>query len=87
MDFGRTVEVCAVATQGDVNGDEWVHDFYLSFSSDGATWATFTDENGTQVVSNTVIYLKKIEINKDYRCGNCVLISEHRPSGSATLDF
>ena len=53
IDFERTVQVCAVETQGDVDGNEWVIDFYLSFSSDGACWSTSTYENGTQVVSLT----------------------------------
>lgn len=51
VDFGRNVEVCAVETQGDVNGNEWVIDFYLSFSSDGTSWTTYKYENGTQLVS------------------------------------
>ncbi|XP_068670713.1 lactadherin-like isoform X2 [Montipora foliosa] len=50
IDFERTVQVCAVETQGDVDGNEWVIDFYLSFSSDGACWSTSTYENGTQVI-------------------------------------
>ena len=53
IDFERTVQVCAVETQGDVDGIAWVIDFYLSFSSDGASWSNFTYENGTQVVSLT----------------------------------
>ena len=53
IDFERTVQVCAVETQGDVDGIVWVIAFYLSFSSDGASWSNFTYENGTQVVSLT----------------------------------
>ena len=53
IDFERTVQVCAVETQGDVDGNEWVIAFYLSFSSDGASWSNSTYENGTQVVSLT----------------------------------
>ena len=53
IDFERTVQVCAVETQGDVDSIAWVIDFYLSFSSDGASWSNFTYENGTQVVSLT----------------------------------
>ena len=37
IDFARIIQVCAVATQGDVNGNEWVTDFKLSYSSDGNT--------------------------------------------------
>ncbi|XP_068752653.1 lactadherin-like [Montipora capricornis] len=49
IDFERTVQVCAVETQGDVDGIAWVINFYLSFSSDGASWSNFACENGTQV--------------------------------------
>ncbi|XP_068689627.1 lactadherin-like, partial [Montipora foliosa] len=50
IDFERTVQVCAVETQGDVDGNEWVIAFYLSFSSDGVSWSNSTYENGTQVI-------------------------------------
>ncbi|XP_068679872.1 adhesion G protein-coupled receptor L4-like isoform X2 [Montipora foliosa] len=52
IDFGRTVKVCAVETQGDFVGvpNAWVIDFYLSFSSDGASWSNSTYENGIQVI-------------------------------------
>lgn len=50
VDFNRTVEVCAVATQGDYDGNEWVTDFKLSFSSDGGNWTTYRDANDTEMV-------------------------------------
>ena len=53
IDFERTVKVCAVETQGTFLDIAWVIDFYLSFSSDGASWSNSTYENGTQVVSLT----------------------------------
>ena len=53
IDFNRTVQVCAVEIQGDVDVIAWVINFYLSFSSDGASWSNSTYENGTQVVSLT----------------------------------
>ena len=59
VDFGRTVEACAVETQGDVDGDEWVIDFYLSFSSDGISWTNTTYGNGTQVVSLYISFLTR----------------------------
>ena len=43
--------MCAVATQGDINGNEWVTDFKLSFSTDGSNWITYKDGNGIDVVS------------------------------------
>ena len=54
IDFERTVKVCGVETQGDFQNNGWVIDFYLSFSSDGASWSNSTYENGTQVVSLTI---------------------------------
>ena len=50
IDFGRTVQVCGVATQGDVNGDNWTTVFKLSFSTDGSTWKTYRDEKNVEVV-------------------------------------
>ena len=50
VDLGKTVQVCAVATQGDINGNEWTTDFKLSYSSDGNSWKTYKDLNGREVV-------------------------------------
>ena len=50
IDFGETIQVCGVATQGDRNGNEWVTAFKLSFSTDGYTWKTYRDEQNVQVV-------------------------------------
>ena len=51
VDLGKTVQVCAVATQGDINGNEWVTDFKLSFSTNGSDFITYKDGNGVDVVS------------------------------------
>ena len=51
VDLGKVIEVCAVATQGDVSGNEWVIDFKLAHSKsyeDG--WPTYRDANGSEVV-------------------------------------
>ena len=50
IDLGNTIQVCAVATQGDINGNEWTTDFKLSYSSDGNIWTTYKDSNGTEMV-------------------------------------
>ncbi|XP_068681245.1 adhesion G protein-coupled receptor L4-like isoform X1 [Montipora foliosa] len=50
IDFERTLQVCAVETQGSFADNAWVIDFYLSFSSDGASWSNSTYKNGTQVI-------------------------------------
>ena len=41
VDLGRSVEACALATQGDRNGNEWVTAFKLLYSSDGTDWNTY----------------------------------------------
>lgn len=51
VDFGRTALVCAVATQGDINGNEWVIDFSLSFSSNEASWVYSEDSHGNKKAS------------------------------------
>ena len=48
--FGDMFTVCRVDTQGDINGNEWVTAFKLSFSSDGNSWTTHKFDNGTDVV-------------------------------------
>jgi len=51
VDVEKTVVVCAVATQGDWGGSEWVTDFKLSYSSEGLFWNWYTDRKGAEVVS------------------------------------
>ena len=46
----KTFQVCGIATQGDRNGNEWVTDFKLSYSSDGNVWTFYQDANGVDVV-------------------------------------
>ena len=51
VDLGKVTEVCAVATQGDINGNEWVIDFKLAYSkSYEDVWPTYKDSNGSEVV-------------------------------------
>ena len=50
VDLGKPVEVCGLATQGDINGDEWVKAFKVSYSYNGRTWKTYEDAKGTEVV-------------------------------------
>ena len=50
VDMGTRIQVCAVATQGDVNGNEWTTVFKLSYSSDENNWTTYKDVNGTDMV-------------------------------------
>ncbi|XP_029182218.2 contactin-associated protein-like 5 [Acropora millepora] len=50
VDFGRIALVCAVATQGHTYWNEWVIDFSLSFSSNGASWMYSNDSQGNKMV-------------------------------------
>lgn len=50
IDFGKIIQVCSVATQGDINNNEWTTDFKLSFSTDGNSWTPYKDENNKEVV-------------------------------------
>jgi len=49
IDLGKWVHVCAVATQGDRNGNEWTTHFKLVYSANGINWKTCEDENGNQM--------------------------------------
>jgi len=49
IDFRKTIQICGVATQGDVNGDEWTTVFKLSFSTDGNSWKTYRDKQNVEV--------------------------------------
>lgn len=50
IDFGKIIKVCGVATQGDINGNEWVLEFKLSFSSSGDSWETYRNTDGVIMV-------------------------------------
>ena len=59
VDLGKRTQLCAAATQGDRNGNEWVTHFKLSYSSDGNTWTTYQYGNGSEVVRSYCISSKK----------------------------
>ncbi|KAL9956906.1 hypothetical protein ACROYT_G038461 [Oculina patagonica] len=42
VDLGKTFEVCAVSTQGDMHDEHWVTTFKVSYSSNGHSWKTYT---------------------------------------------
>ena len=51
VDLGKIIEVCAVATQGDINGNEWLIDFKLAYSkSFDGRWQIYKDANDLEVV-------------------------------------
>ena len=55
VDLGTEILVCAVATQGDRDGNEWVTDFKLSYSSDGNVWTPYKDVAGVEVVRSACL--------------------------------
>ena len=54
IDLGKTFLVCAVAAQGDRNGDEWTTGYKLIYSSDGSSWTTYKDGSGVEEVSSKI---------------------------------
>ena len=50
VDLGKLYTVGAVATQGVINGNEWVKAFKLSFSRDGTSWNVYKGDNNNDVV-------------------------------------
>ena len=63
--FGEMFTVCGVDTQGDRNGNEWVKAFKLSFSTDGSSWTTYANEDGTDIVSRVFFLLLKYGITNN----------------------
>ena len=59
VDLGKTIQMCAVATQGDINGNEWTEEYKLFTSSDGKTWKPYKDENGAEMVRFGLVYEPK----------------------------
>ena len=55
VDLGKMIEVCALATQGDRNGNEWVTAFKLSYSSDAQNWTSYKDANDVEVVRSVLL--------------------------------
>ena len=49
VDMGAVHFVCAVATQGGKNYDEWTTSYKLRMSSNGLTWNTYKENNTEKV--------------------------------------
>ena len=58
VDLGKTIQVCAIATQGDRDGDELTTDFKLSYSSDGNVWMNYYDGDGKERVRFSCQHMK-----------------------------
>ena len=66
VDLGKTTEVCATATQGDRNGNEWTTAFKLSYSADGNSWTPYKDAKGTEVVRYVSAFANDISHHVHY---------------------
>ena len=51
VDLGKLYTVCAVATQGDRNGNEWVTGFKLYYAENTNSWNVYKGKTGQDVVS------------------------------------
>ena len=51
VDAGNILVICAVSTQGDVRGNDWVTEFKLSYSLQGLFWNSYSDRHGNELVS------------------------------------
>ena len=56
VDLGKLIDVCAIASQGDRNGNEWVTAFKLSYSTDGNNWTPYKYANGAEVVRSVSVF-------------------------------
>lgn len=83
IDFGKIIKVCGVATQGDINGNEWITEFKLSFSSSGDSWEDYMDTNGVRMV-RFYCFLKHWKI---YYPGKVLTFSVLQPENYYCLKF
>ena len=49
IDLGSLSAVCAIATQGNSQADEWVDAYQIKTSSDGTTWADYQEGGDVRV--------------------------------------
>ena len=66
VDLGKTMELCALTTQGDRNGNEWVTAFKLSYSTDGNNWTPYKDANSAEVVRYHSVFANDKSNHKHY---------------------
>jgi hypothetical protein len=54
VDFGKEVQIGAVATQGRRDGSYWVTSYFLQHSRDGATWRSYSEGGLRRMFSGNV---------------------------------
>lgn len=79
IDLGKRFDVCGVATQGGISGNEWVTDFKMSYLSDGRIWTLYKDGN-EDVVRTELFFSLALDLTGDYseRRLNVIMKSDTR---------
>ena len=56
IDLQTLHNICAVSTQGNSQGDQWVTNYTLQTSTDGSTWTDYKEDEQVKVAStvNTI---------------------------------
>ena len=67
VDLLKTTNVSAVATQGDILDGNWVTEYALNYSCDGAKWFSYTHQ-GALVVSHTMTRIYEIDSSVQKCC-------------------
>ena len=52
VELERLFIICAVSTQGNSHGDQWVKTYKLQLSTDGVTWKDYTETGIVRVYFN-----------------------------------
>ena len=70
--FGQIFQIAGTATQGRADDAQWVKSYKLEYSTDGSTWAYYSDVRCTFKILLMMIYKGKkiLEIACDLK-GNC----------------
>ena len=60
VDLGKKTDITMVATQGRVEHNQWVTDFFISFSDDGIIFEVYRTGNVTKVCVVNIVRLKPL---------------------------
>ena len=66
VDLLKTTNVSAVATQGDILDGNWVTEYAVNYSCDGAKWFSYTRQ-GAPVVSHIMIIIYGIALQSVFK--------------------
>ena len=80
--------ICAVSTQGNSQGSQWVESYTLQSSKDGTTWTDYEENGQVKVgeVKGCIIYINGLAHHfKKEKCFFCELFWKKRQSLPTTL--